>query len=112
MSIVIHPIQGTVESNRAQMLLEFRSKRMETTFSLPNTIHQQLNKLPHWINRQALLRDLLGVTYTIKLHALHGGRQQYKNSRSKEVAEILEQKLPKISKHCNHIEKILSTTDF
>ncbi len=110
MNIVINPIQGTVESIKAQMLLEFRSKRIETSFTVPKTIYQQLNELPPWINRQALLRKLLGDAYRITLHALHGGRQN-KNSRSKEVAEILEKKLPKISKYCDHIEKILSTTD-
>ena len=110
MNIVINPIQGTVESNKAQMLLEFRSKCMDTSFNVPKTIHQQLNELPPWINRQALLRKLPGDAYRIKFQTLHG-RRQNKNSRSKEVAEILEKKLPKISKSCDRIEKILSTTD-
>ncbi len=79
-----------------------------TTFTVPKEIYKQFKKLPAWINRYALLRELLGDADKIKLKPFRGKTRQ-SDSRSAEVTEILKKKLPKIQKCCDRIEKIMDT---
>ena len=76
-----------------------------TTFTVPKDIYKQFQDLPDWVNRYALLRELLGDADKIKLKPFNGGRR-YADSRSAEVSIILKKALPKIMKNCERIEDI------
>ena len=79
-----------------------------TTFTVPKEIYNEFNDLPPWINRYALLRDLLGDADKIKLKPFNGGRR-YADSRSAEVTEILKMALPKIKRHCEKIDQVVDS---
>ncbi len=77
-----------------------------TTFTVPKEIYKQFKALPEWVNRYALLRDLLGDADKIKLKPFRGERR-YSDSRSAEVSIILKKALPRIQKQCERIDKIM-----
>ena len=81
---------------------------LSTTFAIPKELHQQFVSLPEWINRQALLRELLGDAEIIKLREFKGKRH-YEGTRSEEVVAILKKSLPRILKQCEHIEQVMNS---